>query len=430
MMTYSEMERELNEIPKFGAKASLSNLSAYLELANHPERNLRVIHIAGTNGKGSVSAYIDSILRQAGYTTALFTSPHLIKINERFRINFKECSDEELILAWCQVKSFMEKGEKQGFQPLTFFEILFLMGMIIFSQKEIDYCILETGLGGRLDATNVFEEPLLTIITSISLEHTQILGDSIEAIAGEKAGIIKEGVPVIFDGSNETAAEVIRQTARAKRAPYYCISLESLKIHKITGKTIDFCYTNGYDVVDLKIPFPAEYQMMNASLAYRALSVLQVETGIGKAEIISAMEHTRWMGRMQQAEPFIYFDGAHNADGIAHFVKNVQKIAEEKPVLLFSMMEEKNHKEAVKVLCKEVSWDSIVLTRIPDSRGIDPLKLQDEFMANDRETVVIEDCAQAYRYVKEYRKDNQMVFCAGSLYLIGELEKIAGGNEA
>ena len=271
---------------------------------------------------------------------------------------------------------------------------------------------------------------MLTIITSISLEHTQILGDSIEAIAGEKAGIIKEGVPVIFDGSNETAAEVIRQTARAKRAPYYCISLESLKIHKITGKTIDFCYSNGYDVVDLKIPFPAEYQMMNASLAYRALSVLQVETGIGKAEIISAMEHTRWMGRMQQAEPFIYFDGAHNADGIAHFVKNVQKIAEEKPVLLFSMMEEKNHKEAVKVLCKEVSWDSIVLTRIPDSRGIDPLKLQDEFMANDRETVVIEDCAQAYRYVKEYRKDNQMVFCAGSLYLIGELEKIAGGNEA
>ena len=114
MMTYSEMEREINEIPKFGAKASLSNLSDYLELANHPERNLRVIHIAGTNGKGSVSAYIDSILRQAGYTTALFTSPHLVKINERFRINFKECSDEELILAWCQVKSFMEKGEKQG----------------------------------------------------------------------------------------------------------------------------------------------------------------------------------------------------------------------------------------------------------------------------------------------------------------------------
>lgn len=179
--------------------------------------------------------------------------------------------------------------------------------MYLFQKRKVHYLILETGLGGRLDATNVFEEPLLTIITSISLEHTQILGDSIEAIAGEKAGIIKEGVPVIFDGSNETAAEVIRQTARAKRAPYYCISLESLKIHKITGKTIDFCYTNGYDVVDLKIPFPAEYQMMNASLAYRALSVLQVETGIGKAEIISAMEHTRWMGRMQPGRAIYLF---------------------------------------------------------------------------------------------------------------------------
>ena len=223
MMTYSEMEREINEIPKFGAKASLSNLSDYLELANHPERNLRVIHIAGTNGKGSVSAYIDSILRQAGYTTALFTSPHLVKINERFRINFKECSDEELILAWCQVKSFMEKGEKQGLQPLTFFEILFLMEMIIFSQKEIDYCILETGLGGRLDAT-VLSDPVLSIITSISYDHMEILGDTIEKIAAEKAGIIKNGIPVVADGVIATVAALIAVKLQPEINDYIIVS--------------------------------------------------------------------------------------------------------------------------------------------------------------------------------------------------------------
>ena len=223
MMTYSEMEREINEIPKFGAKASLSNLSDYLELANHPERNLRVIHIAGTNGKGSVSAYIDSILRQAGYTTALFTSPHLVKINERFRINFKECSDEELILAWCQVKSFMEKGEKQGLQPLTFFEILFLMGMILFSQKEIDYCILETGLGGRLDAT-VLSDPVLSIITSISYDHMEILGDTIEKIAAEKAGIIKNGIPVVADGVIATVAALIAVKLQPEINDYIIVS--------------------------------------------------------------------------------------------------------------------------------------------------------------------------------------------------------------
>ena len=217
MMTYSEMEREINEIPKFGAKASLSNLSDYLELANHPERNLRVIHIAGTNGKGSVSAYIDSILRQAGYTTALFTSPHLVKINERFRINFKECSDEELILAWCQVKSFMEKGEKQGLQPLTFFEILFLMGMILFSQKEIDYCILETGLGGRLDAT-VLSDPVLSIITSISYDHMEILGDTIEKIAAEKAGIQKGDILTEFDGKDVTSMENMQEILKYYKA--------------------------------------------------------------------------------------------------------------------------------------------------------------------------------------------------------------------
>lgn len=429
-MTYEEICNYIYEIPKFTKKNSLEHTKEMLQRLSIREHQFEIIHVAGSNGKGSVCAFINQVLVEHGCEVGLFTSPHLVCMEERFVINGEKCSQEEFVESFEAVQKVVEQMEAEGLPHPAFFEYLFAMGMYLFQKRKVHYLILETGLGGRLDATNVFEEPLLTIITSISLEHTQILGDSIEAIAGEKAGIIKEGVPVIFDGSNETAAEVIRQTARAKRAPYYCISLESLKIHKITGKTIDFCYTNGYDVVDLKIPFPAEYQMMNASLAYRALSVLQVETGIGKAEIISAMEHIRWMGRMQQAEPFIYFDGAHNADGIAHFVKNVQKIAEEKPVLLFSMMEEKNHKEAVKVLCKEVSWDSIVLTRIPDSRGIDPLKLQDEFMANDRETVVIEDCAQAYRYVKEYRKDNQMVFCAGSLYLIGELEKIAGGNEA
>ena len=429
-MNYEEAVAYIEDIPRFTTKNSLDHTRECLRRLGDPQRKFRVIHVAGTNGKGSTCAFITSVLREAGYSCGLFTSPHLVEINERFQINEEVIDDDTFLRAFEKVKKLSDELVAEGSYHPTYFETLLLMGMVIFAEAGVDYVTLETGLGGRLDATTAVEDPAACVITSISKDHMQYLGNTIAEIAGEKAGIIKEGVPVIFDGSNETAAEVIRQTARAKRAPYYCISLESLKIHKITGKTIDFCYTNGYDVVDLKIPFPAEYQMMNASLAYRALSVLQVETGIGKAEIISAMEHTRWMGRMQQAEPFIYFDGAHNADGIAHFVKNVQKIAEEKPVLLFSMMEEKNHKEAVKVLCKEVSWDSIVLTRIPDSRGIDPLKLQDEFMANDRETVVIEDCAQAYRYVKEYRKDNQMVFCAGSLYLIGELEKIAGGNEA
>ena len=295
MMTYSEMEREINEIPKFGAKASLSNLSDYLELANHPERNLRVIHIAGTNGKGSVSAYIDSILRQAGYTTALFTSPHLVKINERFRINFKECSDEELILAWCQVKSFMEKGEKQGLQPLTFFEILFLMGMILFSQKEIDYCILETGLGGRLDAT-VLSDPVLSIITSISYDHMEILGDTIEKIAAEKAGIIKNGIPVVAVDEENGAFPVIERTAKEKKSPVYGLKSQDLTILKKYENKIDFSINSRYyKISNLKVKSYASYQVQNAALAALAAkckSISQPGAAVGTVAEVTGVRFT------------------------------------------------------------------------------------------------------------------------------------------
>lgn len=164
--------------------------------------------------------------------------------------------------------------ERDGLAHPSFFEYLFVMGMLIFAEHQVKYLVLETGLGGRLDATNIFEEPLLTIITSISLEHTEILGDTIEEIAGEKAGIIKEGVPLVFDANNTLASAVIRNKAREKRAPYYENSLKNIKIHEITGKYIDFCFSTGYDVVDLRIPFSAEYQVLNAALAYRALYLL------------------------------------------------------------------------------------------------------------------------------------------------------------
>ena len=247
-MTYEEICNYIYEIPKFTKKNSLEHTKEMLQRLSIREHQFEIIHVAGSNGKGSVCAFINQVLVEHGCEVGLFTSPHLVCMEERFVINGKKCSQEEFVESFEAVQKVVEQMEAEGLPHPAFFEYLFAMGMYLFQKRKVHYLILETGLGGRLDATNVFEEPLLTIITSISLEHTQILGDSIEAIAGEKAGIIKEGVPVIFDGSNETAAEVIRQTARAKRAPYYCISLESLKIHKITGKTIDFCYTNGYDV--------------------------------------------------------------------------------------------------------------------------------------------------------------------------------------
>ena len=252
-MTIDELEQEISAIPRFGAGGGLSNLKKYLDILGHPENSLRVVHVAGTNGKGSVCAFLESILRTAGYRTALFTSPHLIHMNERFRVNFQMCSDEELIAAWEQVKALLPGGtagrnavedgrtacagrenvpdSDAGREPFTYFEILFLMSLLIFSEKDVDYCIMETGLGGRLDAT-VLTRPVLSVITSISLDHTAILGDTIEAIAAEKAGIIKNNVPVIALDEDNGAFSVIRKEAERKNSHLYRVRSERITFLK------------------------------------------------------------------------------------------------------------------------------------------------------------------------------------------------------
>lgn len=424
MMTYSEMEREINEIPKFGAKASLSNLSDYLELANHPERNLRVIHIAGTNGKGSVSAYIDSILRQAGYTTALFTSPHLVKINERFRINFKECSDEELILAWCQVKSFMEKGEKQGLQPLTFFEILFLMGMIIFSQKEIDYCILETGLGGRLDAT-VLSDPVLSIITSISYDHMEILGDTIEKIAAEKAGIIKNGIPVVAVDEENGAFPVIERTAKEKKSPVYGLKSQDLTILKKYENKIDFSINSRYyKISNLKVKSYASYQVQNAALAAFAAHVLLPD--LAENVIRNGILEMFWAGRMEEIAENVYVDGAHNP-GAVRQIYNSLADSDKEWLLLFAVCSDKDYTEMIRILGK-IPWKRIYITKIDSARGADTVAVRQCFEeAAGCPICEFESAGEAFKAALRDRGDEkeENLLCLGSLYLVGEIKELA-----
>ena len=422
MMTYSEMERELNEIPKFGAKASLSNLSAYLELANHPERNLRVIHIAGTNGKGSVSAYIDSILRQAGYTTALFTSPHLIKINERFRINFKECSDEELINVWCSVKDYMVKGEEKGLQSLTFFEILFFMGMLIFSEKAIDYCILETGLGGRLDAT-VLSNPVLSVITSISYDHTEILGDTIEKIAAEKAGIIKEGIPVVAIDEENGAFSVIARTAKEKNAPVYGLKSQELTILKKCENTIDFSINSRYyKISNLKVKSYASYQVQNAALAVLAVKVLLPE--VSQDVIREGIVKMYWPGRMEEIAENVYVDGAHNP-GAVHQIYNSLTDSDKEWLLLFAVCSDKDYSEMIRVLGR-LPWKRIYITKIDSARGADTAAVKQCFKEETAGCPIYEyDNARTAFETALKDREYENLLCLGSLYLAGEIKDFA-----
>lgn len=422
MMTYSEMEREINEIPKFGAKASLSNLSAYLELANHPERKLRVIHIAGTNGKGSVSAYIDSMLRQAGYTTALFTSPHLIKLNERFRINFEMCSDEELTGVWCQVKEFMKVGESQGLQPLTFFEILFFMGMLLFSQKEIDYCILETGLGGRLDAT-VLSEPVLSVITSISYDHMEILGDTIEKIAAEKAGIIKKGIPVVAIDEGNGAFSIIERTAKEKKSPIYGLGTKDLTILKKYENKIDFSIDSRYyKISNLEIRSYASYQVQNAALAVLAIHVLLPE--LSQEVLRAGILKMFWPGRMEEIAENVYVDGAHNP-GAVRQIYNSLNDSDKEWLLLFAVCSDKDYSEMIRILGR-LPWNKIYITKIDSARGADVATVKQCFERETSGTPIceFENAREAFKAALGDRKAENLL-CLGSLYLVGEIKELA-----
>ena len=435
MKTYEETVEAILEIPKFTTKNKLEHTKELLCRLGNPQRRFQVIHVAGSNGKGSVCAYIESALRKAGKRTGLFTSPHLVCIEERFALNGKPCNRDDFVSAADQVSQAANEMVSEGLPHPTFFEYIFAVGMLVFAKAKVEYAVLETGLGGRLDATNIVENPLLTVITAISLEHTEILGETIEKIAAEKAGILKPQVPVVFDASLSEVEQVVMQRAKELNCPIYAVFPKNIKILLNTGKKIAFSYISGYDVTELEIPFAAPYQAYNAAIAYQALNCLAKTESISSQAIWQGLAQVSWKGRMQQVCPEVYLDGAHNVDGIDKFLEAAGQITDRPSILLFSMVKDKDYVQAVRLLLDRGSWQEIVLTTIPGERGVSSQKLAGLFqkIAGQKELQVkitaIERIENAYAYALTAKKPGQALFCAGSLYLIGELERIAGGME-
>ncbi len=433
MRTYEEIVEFILEIPKFTKKNTLQHTRILLERLGNPQEKFQVIHVAGSNGKGSVCACIDSVLRQAGKKTGMFTSPHLVFMEERFVVEGKPCDRNLFVKAAEQVAKAAEDMLQKGLPYPTFFEYIFAMGMIIFAEQQVEYAVLETGLGGRLDATNVVKQPVLTVITSISLEHTEILGHTISEIASEKAGILKKHVPAVYDASLPKVRTVIENYASSLECPLYPVFPSEIKILLNNGKKIAFSYDSGYDITELEIPFAAPYQVGNAALALRAVQCLMKNECISKQAVRQGFAQVKWKGRMQQAATEVYFDGAHNLEGIEKFLEAAALISKNPAVLLFSMVKEKDYLHAADRLLAERNWEEIILTTVPGIRGIDAGDLAEIFekKAKERQDTVkiteIGEIEAAYAYALSVKKTGQVLFCAGSLYLIGELERITGG---
>lgn len=423
-MNYTEAVDYIETIPKFTVKHPPEHTRELLSRLGNPQEGIKIIHVAGTNGKGSVCAYLNAMLLAGGKKTGLFTSPHLVRINERFQINGEDVSDEQVLDAFLKVEKAAKEYEAEGEGHPSYFETLFLMGMLIFKEAGVEYLVMETGLGGRLDATNVVEKPLACIITSISRDHTEYLGDTLEAIAGEKAGIIKAGVPVIYDASQPGPASVIAAKAKEMGSPAWPMepSFYEMKTQSREGITFTFAYPGG-EKAELVIPYVAKYQMMNASLAFYTMHILQDVHDIPKNVLAEGLSKIKWPCRMEMAAPGVIIDGAHNEDGIAQFVSTAGYFAKENEItILFTAVADKHYHEMIGEICEGIHPSHVVATQIDGSRVVPAEVLAEDF----RKAGCTDVCAEpeiGAAYEKALgKKGSGMLFCVGSLYLAGELK--------
>ena len=432
MLNYKEAVDYIEEIPKFTSKNPLDHTKDLLGRRGNPQNRMKVIHVAGTNGKGSVCAYLDSMLRMGGYRTGLFTSPHLVKINERFKINGEMVSDQVFLDAFQRVMRVVEEARSEGLDHPSYFETLFLMGSLIFADAGVDYLVLETGLGGRLDATNTVDHPLACIITSISLDHVEYLGDTIPEIAGEKAGIIKPQVPVIYDGHNPEAARVIQERARTLGSPAYALTEDMYEVLRNTREGIDFSFhCKYYNTVTISIPYIAAYQMMNASLAFFTMELLKDDHQIPVETLIAGIGRTRWEGRMETIMPGVIVDGAHNQDGIRRFVETACHFRKNDEItLLFSAVSDKDYQGMIRTVCQSIRPKAVVATQIWGSRVVPANELAGLFEESGCPYVeACQDVGEAFERALALKGDG-MLFCVGSLYLVGEIKEYLGRRQS
>lgn len=437
-LSVKECEDFLNSIPGFTNKHTIEDTRAFLNYIGNPDENMKIIHVAGTNGKGSVCSYISSILMKAGYKVGTFVSPHLVKINERFLVDGKMISDGLFIQIFLETLQRIKEYDVEGYFP-TYFEFLFFMAMILYDVYFVDYLVLETGLGGKLDATNSIASPEINIITEIGFDHMQYLGNTISKIAGEKAGIIRSGVPTVFFDKQKESTDVIK--AKALELDSRAVVVQEKDIENVRGvcdengnKFIAFSYNSLYDkYVDLKLSTQARFQAENAAIAVTAAEILKDNGAeISEQDIRTGLLTAKWEGRMEEIRPGIYVDGAHIMDGIEAFLDSVKEIdAEGRKILLFGVVSDKQYLGIVDKILLSGQFDYIFVATLETSRSVSVGELKGAFEHGKEEFGIFGLPIKYYSNVRDavtdiitVRKSGDIVFAAGSLYLTGEIKSL------
>ena len=426
-MNYQEALSYINDKDKFGSRLGLYSITRLMELLGNPQNELKFIHVSGTNGKGSTCAYLASCLKSAGYKVGLYTSPYLERFNERIQINGENIPDEDLALITEIVREKADLMVNQGMQHPTTFEIVTAIAFMFYYQKNVDYVILEVGLGGRFDSTNVIETSLASVISTIDYDHTEILGDSLDKIAYQKAGIIKNNGIVISYPQEEEALNVIIDVAKDMNSELFLQSIDSIKIKSQTefGSKFDFYYKDTA-LEDIEISMIGEYQVYNASLAIYTILILKEKNLINIADdqLYKGIKATKWKGRLEvlRRNPTFLIDGAHNIQGIKNLSNALKLFKYDKLILGVSILKDKDHKKMVELLGPLA--DKAVVTEVKMPRKLDAELLAKEFEEYVPEVYVEKEIKDAVLKTIGLANDNDLIVFGGSLYMIGEARTI------
>jgi len=413
--SYPAAERFLLSREFFGMKLGLDNITEFLDSIGRPQDNYRTIHIAGTNGKGSTAAMLSSILTAQGYKTGLFTSPHLVSFRERVRVNGRDIPKRS-------VAAFVDRHRKEiTRRKLSFFEVCTALALEQFSRTGVEIAVIETGLGGRLDATNVLK-PVLTMTTEISRDHTEILGKRLDKIAWEKAGIIKPGVPHLVGDLAPVALKRIEQVCRDRGAPLHRLSRSY--VEPTDDRTaLSFRY-NGFGIRNARLALLGEHQLANASLALHAVAILR-ETGItiSQRAVRQGLATVRWPGRFEaivrRGQPTLILDVGHNATGVAAFVKTFKaRYPGRSAHVLTGLVRKKEHQKMVDSLAKIATDFSLVPLETHRSSDVDELMTAVDW--HDIPVQAYRSLKAGYTHLAKTTPADDIICIVGSHYLVGE----------
>ena len=425
-MNYKQAMDYIKEVGNFGSNYGLERTERILEVLGNPHKKIKCIHIAGTNGKGSTTSIINSILIEEGFKVGMYTSPFLEEFEERIQINKENIKKEDLAISVETVKEAVDKVIEEGYSHPTEFEIITCVMFEYFYKNKVDYAVIEVGLGGRLDSTNVVS-PILTVITSIGLDHTNLLGNTIEEIAREKGGIIKNNVPLILYPQKESVKKEILKIAKEKNSKVYIVNEKNSKLISINKEKF---YQN-IEVKGLKKDYKlklrllGEHQVLNCNVAINAVEVLSKIEDFNINNIEKGVFNAKWIGRLEvlRENPLIVIDGAHNIQGIKMLKKNILEYFDyDDMYLLIGILSDKQVDDMIKEIVP-LSKKVIALTPHSDRAEL-ASELREHIKMVNKNVLSFEDYKEGLEEILKDAKENDLILVTGSLYMIGDMRKI------